>query len=103
MEILHAAMVDAFSEERLRSEGNEDGLVIQVIEELKQLNTSRKVDIPHHHLDKILQLSPVYVASYADLQLIPCGDTPRQLYPAWINFRWALFGNNCRLSGSIKI
>lgn len=42
MEILHAAMVDAFSEERLRSEGNEDGLVIQVIEELKQLKYKQR-------------------------------------------------------------
>lgn len=42
MEILHAAMVDAFSEDRLRSEGNEDGLVIQVIEELKQLKYKQK-------------------------------------------------------------
>lgn len=39
---MHAAMVDAFSEERLRSEGNEDGLVIQVIEELKQLKHKQK-------------------------------------------------------------
>lgn len=42
MEILHAAMVDAFSEERLCSERTEDGLVIQVIEELKQLKYKQK-------------------------------------------------------------